>query len=171
MKVMARFGLPIKVALAIIAIVAAYLCRRADLGYAPAFVFYVSLIVFAASAWMLVPSSVVARVPGLATAGRTLILLTVLLPTADYVYLHSKSKVVTSTKPIYSYREAKGNPAAFHAWWEYYAKEWTRPKGFKDSTEMPDPKGILPFIPRPNSSARFFESVMRINNFGSVFLL
>jgi len=155
-----------RLALVLVAIVSAYFCRRADLGYAPAAVFYVTLIVFTASVWMLVPAWLVSKVPGLATAGRTLIVLVVLLPAADFAYVNLQTKVVASTKPVYSYEAAKGNPTAFHAWWEYYAKEWTRPNGFKASTEMPDPQGVLPFVTIPNSSAGFFGSVLHIDNFG-----
>jgi lysophospholipase L1-like esterase len=166
MKPNTSLKLPGKVALVLIAGVAGYLCRRADLGFEPAVVFYVSLIVLMASLWMLVPNVLLTKVPGLATVGRSLIMLVVLLPAADYAFLKLQSKVIASTKPFYSFRAAKGNPAAYAAWWAYYAEEWRRPNGFQASTEMPDPKGILPFVTIPNSTGKFFESVIRFNNFG-----
>jgi lysophospholipase L1-like esterase len=153
-------------ALVLVACVSGYFCRRADLGLLPAPVFYVSLIVFAVSLWMLVPRALIAKVQGSATVGHTLIALVVLLPVADYIFVHTQSKVIESTTPVYSFRAAKGNPKAFSAWWAYYANEWKRPNGFKASTERPDPQGVLPFVMVPNSSGQFFQSVMRINNLG-----
>jgi len=63
-------------------------------------------------------------------------------------------------------RAAKSNPIAFAAWWAYYTAEWIKPGGAKSITEMPDPLDLLPFILVPNSSARFFDATIRINNLG-----
>ena len=106
--------------------------------------------------------------PGLAIAGRTLVVLAVLLPAADYFFRRSELEVAAAApvEPVYSFRAAKGNPAAFSAWWIYYANEWVRPNGGWHSIQMPDRKGILRFVMMPNSTTRFFDSVIRMNNFG-----
>lgn len=68
--------------------------------------------------------------------------------------------------PVYSYAAASSNPKAFQEWWQYYVAEWTRPDGGKANTEMADPRKILPFVMKPNSSGRFFGSTLRVNNVG-----
>jgi lysophospholipase L1-like esterase len=154
-------------ALALIMAVAGYLCADAYVEDRPT-TFYLSLIAFAVALSLLVQDSRLKTIAGLATGGRTLILLAVLLPAADYVFRKSQLDVATPppAEPVYSFSAAKGNPAAFKAWWSYYANEWARPNGGKASTEMPDPKGILPFVMIPNSTGLFFDAVVRINNFG-----
>ena len=72
----------------------------------------------------------------------------------------------TLPEPSYSFRAARANPQAFSAWWAYYVNEWTRKDGGKASLEAPDPNGVLPFIMVPGSSGRFFDSIIRVNNFG-----
>jgi lysophospholipase L1-like esterase len=153
--------------LALTAGVAVYLCGRAYVGKDPT-TFYLSLIAFAASLSLLVHNIGLKAVPGLATAGRTLVVLAVLLPAVDYGFRRSQIEVAAAApvEPAYSFFAAKGNPAAFKAWWKYYTNEWTRPDGGWHAMQMPDPKGMLPFVMMPNSSARFFESVIRMNNFG-----
>ena len=130
--------------------------------------FYASLIAGAAGLLLLVRFTRLRTIPGLAAAIRTLLLLTILLPVADYVFERSHRDVAPAkpATPVYSFTAANGDPAAFKLWWEYYAGEWFRPNGGKASTEMPDPKGILPFVFIPNSVGPFFDAVVRINNFG-----
>lgn len=153
--------------LALTAGVAAYLCGRAYVGK-DSTTFYLSLIVFAASLSLLVQNVGRRAVPGLATAGRTLVVLALLLPAVDYFFRKSQLEVAAAApvEPAYSFSAAKGNPAAFRAWWIYYANEWIRPNGGWHSIQMPDPKGILRFVIMPNSTTRFFDAVIRMNNFG-----
>ena len=154
-------------ALVLTAGVAAYLGGRAYVDNGPT-TFYVSLIVFAGSLSLLVQNSRLRAVSGLATVGRTLILLAVFLPIADHFFRRSQLEAAAPApaEPAYSFSAAKGNPAAFKAWWTYYANEWLRPNGGRNSIQMPDPKGILRFVMIPNSTGPFFDGMIRINNLG-----
>jgi lysophospholipase L1-like esterase len=130
--------------------------------------FYVSVIAGAAGLLLLVAFTRLNAMPGLAMTARTLLLLAVLLPVADYAFerSHRDQPPGAPAAPVYSFTAAKGDPAAFRAWWTYYANEWLRPDGGAVSIQMPDPKSILPFVHKPNSSGPFFDAVIRINNFG-----
>jgi len=133
-----------------------------------AVVFYISLIVGAAGLLLLIRLARLNSIPGLAMGGRTLLLLSVLLPGADYLLERSRREIATPAPavPVYSFKAAKGDPDAFKAWWTYYTAEWVRPNGGAASIQMPDPEGILPFVHKPNSIAAFFDATIRINNFG-----
>jgi hypothetical protein len=86
MKLMLMRSTWIRIAvLALTAGVAAYLCGRAYVGKDPT-TFYLSLIVFAVSLSLLVQNVGRRAVPGLATAGRTLVVLALLLPAVDYFF-------------------------------------------------------------------------------------
>ena len=130
--------------------------------------FYLSLIAPAALLLLVVQATRLTRVPGLAALARTLLLFAVLLPAADYVVRRSRPEAAPAAPaaPVYSFTAAKGDPAAFSAWWAYYTNEWVRPGGAVASTQMPDPKGVLPSVMIPNSTGPFFDAVIRINNFG-----
>lgn len=154
--------------LVLLAGLAAYLCAYAYVANDP-MTFYVSLIVFTASLSLQVQNIRLDAVPGLAMAGRTLVMLAVLLPAADYFFRRSEPGVAVApapAEPVYSFRAAKGNPAAFKAWWAYYSHEWIRPNGGRVSVQTPDPKGILRFVMMPNNTVPFFDAVIRINNLG-----
>jgi len=165
MRPIMGWKLPGVAALMLAAGAAGYVCGRAYFDNEPT-VFYLSLIALSVSLWMLVPTMLLTTVPGLVTIGRTVIMLVVLLPAADYAIGKLQAQVTVRVEPVYSFQAAKGNPEAFRAWWAYYVNEWRRPNGAKASTEMPDPTGILPFLLIPNSSGQFFDSVIKINNFG-----
>ena len=136
----------------------------------PPAAFYVSIIAGAACLLLLIQFTKLKTIPGLAMIGRTLLLLAVLLPAADYLFVKAeRNEAATASipaEPIYSFTAAKGDPAAFHAWWAYYTKEWLRPNGARASIIMPDPKGIRRHVYRPNSTASFFDNKIRINNRG-----
>jgi lysophospholipase L1-like esterase len=92
------------------------------------------------------------------------LIFSVLLPGIDFLYSNIKDYINKPDKIIYSYREAKGNPAAFKKWWNHVVYEWGN--GPQKSIEKHDPYGILPFVYIPNSKAKFFDSNLRINNLG-----
>jgi lysophospholipase L1-like esterase len=92
------------------------------------------------------------------------LIFSILLPGIDLLYSYIKDYVNKPDKIIYSYKEAKGNRAAFEKWWNYVVYQWAN--GPQKSIEEPDKKGILPFVLKPNSKARFFDSTIRINNLG-----
>lgn len=134
-----------------------------------AVLFYVSLAAGALCLLLLIQFRRLRSIPGLAMISRTLLLLVVLLPVADYLFARMRKHERTATgpaAPVYSFTAAKGDPQAFKAWWAYYAGEWFRQGGGKESTEEPDPNGVLPFIFKRNSSGKFFDATVRINNFG-----
>jgi lysophospholipase L1-like esterase len=66
-------------------------------------------------------------------------------------------------KPIYSFREAAADPAAFVSWWNAYAARWRK---VQREIEIPDPDGALPFVLRPLTHAKFFDSDISINSRG-----
>ena len=100
------------------------------------------------------------------TLAGTFLIFTVFLPVADFVYLKMLNIDGTPSeiKLVYSFRAAKGDPKAFYAFWKYYTDQWKEVR--KAITREPDPKGILPFIYVPNSTGKFFNSEMHINNLG-----
>jgi peptidoglycan/LPS O-acetylase OafA/YrhL/lysophospholipase L1-like esterase len=123
-----------------------------------------SLLIFV-SAWL-------TRVRGLVSSALTLVFVALLLPATDhFISLKAITPAAASESrddvtPAYSFRAAHANPAAFTAWWTRYVAEWTKLSGAKEATEAPDPKGILPFVPVKNSTGKFFNSEIRINNLG-----
>jgi peptidoglycan/LPS O-acetylase OafA/YrhL/lysophospholipase L1-like esterase len=135
----------------------------------PATLFYGGMICLAASILFLCWSIGIYRFgPGRVLA-QSLLFVAVLLPLADLLFSaqHQREANAASTKapkPVYSFREANGDPAAFEAWWKYYVGQWT--SGAQRSVEGADPRGILPLVLNPNSRGKFFESVIRINNLG-----
>jgi lysophospholipase L1-like esterase len=132
--------------------------------------FYISIIAVAPCLLLLSQFTWLRGIPGVAMIGRTLLLLAVLLPVADYLFARSqRSEKATAPKPaapVYSFSAAKGDPTAFRAWWAYYTKEWLRDGGGAAAITMPDPKGVHPFVQKPNSTTSFFDNAIRINNFG-----
>ena len=159
----------IRIAMLVLAAgVSAYLCVRAYVGNGPS-IFYASLIVFAVSLLLLI-QNFRRPMPGLSVVGRTLVMLAVLLPAADYLFqrLHveATASAAVPPEPVYSFRAARGNPGAFNAWWAYYANEWVRPNGGQASVQIPDPQGVQRFVLNPNTTVKFFDAVIRINNFG-----
>lgn len=100
----------------------------------------------------------------LRTPALALLFFALLLPPVDMAFSRSSlGQTLAPPRPVYSFREANGNPAAFTAWWAQYNAEWQRSRA---GTELPDPQKTLPWLPRPNSRATFFQSQVRINNFG-----
>lgn len=63
----------------------------------------------------------------------------------------------------YSYEFAKQNPTAFAHWWNHFIEEWAV---LRRQITQPDPTMAAPFILRPKSEGKMFESRVRINNLG-----
>jgi lysophospholipase L1-like esterase len=154
------------VALIALVICAGYLTGSAYLR-GQALIFYAAsimlslLLVVAARLW------VGNKWPLLRTLALTLVIFAVFLPVADFAYFRASTvnAAPAEIKPVYSYRAAKGDPKAFYAFWKYYTGQW------KDVlktaiTREPDPKGVLPFVYVPNSTGKFFDSEVHINNLG-----
>src|SRR5258708_1369282 len=170
-----RFGIAASV-LALCALVFAYYCFRSYEGNHPR-TFYLTLI--AASAFMF-GAARRAQAARIAPVALTILFVAILLPVADYLFRTPLTKAEAAPSPVltkatatpkrvepaYTFRSANGNPEAFHAWWAYYVNEWSKLDGGKKATEEPDPKGILPFVLVPNSTTKFFDSTIHINNLG-----
>jgi lysophospholipase L1-like esterase len=87
------------------------------------------------------------------------------LPVADYLFTRTSiGAVMTRANPVYSFRDAKGDPDAFRMWWAQYVTEWGR--GVLAKVQGPDPLKQLPFILIPNSRGKFFDADVPINNLG-----
>ncbi len=63
----------------------------------------------------------------------------------------------------YTFESARGKQALFRRWHERYMQEWERTR---HDYLMPDPQGVLPFVPRPGSVGTFYRSEWRINRLG-----
>ena len=125
-------------------------------------IFYLSFIIFCISIVFLI---YYLFKPGLLLyASITALIFSILLPGIDLLYSYIKVYVNKPDRIIYSYKDAKGDPAAFKKWWNHVVDEWKN--GPQKSIEEPDKKGILPFVYKPNSEAKFFDSTLRINNLG-----
>lgn len=68
-----------------------------------------------------------------------------------------------AVEPAYSFRDARGDPAAFEAWWKAYMGEWFR---VNQALQMRDPTGLASFVPRPGGRARIFDSSLEFNSRG-----
>jgi lysophospholipase L1-like esterase len=66
----------------------------------------------------------------------------------------------------WAFDHAKGDPAAFQRWWQRLTGEWNAPDRGCALVQRPDPLGELPFVLQPDSSTRFFDSTIRVNNVG-----
>jgi peptidoglycan/LPS O-acetylase OafA/YrhL/lysophospholipase L1-like esterase len=156
------------VTLAIVAIAFSFYCFAAYQGNHQR-TFYLTLV--AASAFTLLAASRL-RIASVTSVFLTLFFVAILLPPADYLFRKSNNaaslplSLPTQVKPAYSFKAGKADPRAFHAWWAHYVDQWTKLGGGKGATEEPDPNGLLPFVLIPNSTGRFFDSVIRINNLG-----
>ena len=104
--------------------------------------FYLSFIIFCICLVMLI---YYLFKPGILLYASVIALIfSVLLPGIDLLYSYIKAYVNKPDRIIYSYKEAKGNPAAFKKWWNHVVNEWMN--GPQKSTEEPDKEGILPFV-------------------------
>jgi peptidoglycan/LPS O-acetylase OafA/YrhL/lysophospholipase L1-like esterase len=140
--------------------------RNAFMGNAP-YLFYPALVVIGAlSVGLAERAGRFAR--GCGAAARTLLLFALMLPAADAVYRASTGVPLKASiaAPTYSYRAASENPAAFATWWFYYLNEWIRPDGIRREIDAPDPQGKLPFVMKPGSSGRMFDTTLHINHAG-----
>lgn len=115
-------------------------------------------LVIAAKRWGRLPFLMV-------QVANTLLLFLVGLPLADLALRlqdHRGPPGATSGR-YYSYEFAKENPAAFARWWNGFLEEWS---ALRKRITRPDPTGAKPFVLRPNSEGKMFESQVRINNLG-----
>ena len=105
------------------------------------------------------------RLGGVRVGALALLIFALVLPVADRLFARTSiGAVLTRANPVYSFREAKGNPEAFRMWWAQYVAEWGR--GVLANVQGRDPSGQLPFLLVPNSRGRFFDADVPINNFG-----
>ena len=128
-------------------------------------VFYIALIVAAVALCLFLIATRMFRYGGLRTIALVMLVFAITLPAADFIYARIINAEVSKPKlEAYSFRDAKGDPAAFQAWWAFFAQQWMR--GARFGLELPDPEGKLPFLQKPDSRGRFFEADIRINNRG-----
>jgi len=149
-------------ALALAAIVSAVVARNSFMANA-AWLFYPSLAAMAPLCLALAGQAERLIIPA-----RAFLLFALTLPLADALYRTSTHlpQAGSVAAPTYSYRDAHQNPAAFAVWWFYYLNEWIRPDGIRGAIEAPDPEKKLPFVLVPGSSARMFDTAIRINKAG-----
>ena len=91
------------------------------------------------------------------------------LPLVEFAYIQSKSiekKKINSSwsvKPVYSYKDAQGNPEAFKEWWSTYRKEAaiTGPQYTKQTPNLP-----VPWLLKPNVKVNFLKGEININSYG-----
>jgi len=128
-------------------------------------VFYASLIVTAVALCALLIATRLFRHGGLRTIALVMLLFAITLPAADAIYARAINAEVSKPKlEAYSFRDAKGDPAAFQAWWAFFAQQWMH--GARFGLELKDPEGRLPFLQKPDSRGRFFDAEIHINNHG-----
>lgn len=75
----------------------------------------------------------------------------------------TKERLLTSDKKPYFFGNYANDSTVFRDWWEDYTHEWY---SIKNTIEMPDPKGEVPYLFRPGSSVKFFYATVRINSLG-----
>lgn len=128
-------------------------------------IFYAAILILALLAVLALRSVGLTRLASIRTFGATLVISVLLLPIADAIYswCNPQFQEKASPKPVYTFREAKGDPKAFSAWWEYYAQQWLDARKI---LTKPDPKGVLPSVMVPNAERRVFGNVIKNNNFG-----
>ncbi len=91
------------------------------------------------------------------------------LPLVEFAYIQSKSieqKKINSSgsvKPVYSYKDAQGDPEAFKKWWKKYRAEATivDPQYTKQTPNLP-----VPWLLKPNVKVNFLKGEVNINRYG-----
>lgn len=127
--------------------------------------FYASVLVLVLALAALLVLTRLWRFGGVRAFALALGLFVLVLPVADYLFTRTSiGAVLTRANPVYSFRDAKGDPDAFRMWWAQYAAEWGR--GVLARVQGRDPLGQLPFIMVPNSRGKFFDADVPINNLG-----
>jgi peptidoglycan/LPS O-acetylase OafA/YrhL/lysophospholipase L1-like esterase len=128
-------------------------------------VFYIAFIATAVALCLFLIATRMFRYGGLRTIALVMLVFAVTLPAADFIYARTINTEISRPKlNVFSFRDAKGDPAAFQAWWAFFAQQWMR--GPRIGLEVPDPEGKLPFLPKPDTRGRFFDAEVRINNRG-----
>jgi len=127
--------------------------------------FYASVLVLVAALTALLVLTRLWRFGGVRAFALALGLFVLALPLGDYLFARTSiGAVLTRAAPVYSFRDAKGDPDAFRMWWAQYVAEWGR--GVLAKIQGPDPLKQLPFILIPNSRGKFFDADVRIDNLG-----
>jgi peptidoglycan/LPS O-acetylase OafA/YrhL/lysophospholipase L1-like esterase len=127
-------------------------------------VFYVALIVTALALCVFLVATRMFRYGSLRTIALVMLVFAITLPAADFIYARTINAEVSKPKlGVYAFRDAKGDPAAFQAWWAFFAQQWM---GARFGLQLPDTEGTLPFLQKPDSRGRFFDAEIRINNRG-----
>jgi len=131
----------------------------------PAYGFYLALLGSAAALVAVAMQWGFWRSGFMRTLTLTWLFIAASLPVADRLFaMRTGIDPARQVEPVYSFREATGDPAAFTAWWTRYTNEWLL--GAKANIQTTDPDGVLPFILRPNARSAFFEAEVHINNAG-----
>jgi lysophospholipase L1-like esterase len=83
--------------------------------------------------------------------------------------MNTRSSGDASVSPVFSYSEAKANPAAFSAWWKFFVDEVVRTNEIvfePDVAGHRDAQGKLPRRPKPGARTRFYQGEISINSLG-----
>ena len=91
------------------------------------------------------------------------------LPLVEFAYIQSKSieqkkiNSLGSVKPVYSYKEAQGDPEAFKKWWKKFRAEAaiTNSQYMKQTPNLP-----VPWLLKPNVKVNFLKGAININSYG-----
>jgi lysophospholipase L1-like esterase len=91
------------------------------------------------------------------------------LPLVELAYIQSKSieqqeiKSSGPEKPVYSYKDAKGDPEVFKKWWKTHRAE----HAIKGSQYMiKTPNLPVPWVLKPNAHIKFLKGEININSYG-----
>lgn len=126
--------------------------------------FYVALIFASLALASLLHFSGLWRLAAMRGAAAAAISFCVLLPIADWIVETSRRRSESApVEPVYSFREATGNQAAFLEWWVRYSLAWQRSAA---AIQARDPERRLPFVLIPHARSSFFGAPIEINNFG-----
>jgi peptidoglycan/LPS O-acetylase OafA/YrhL/lysophospholipase L1-like esterase len=149
----------------LLVIVAAAVLTRYFFFNAWQWLFYASVLVLVIALAALLVLTRLWRFGGVRAFILALGLFVLALPLGDYLFTRTSiGAVLTRATPVYSFRDAKGDPDAFRMWWAQYTAEWGR--GVLAKVQGPDPLRQLPFIMMPNARGRFFDADVPINNLG-----
>lgn len=83
--------------------------------------------------------------------------------------IDEKSEAAVAAAPVFSFSEAKANPAAFASWWKFFVDEVVRTNKIifkRDTRGWADDQGIFPYVPIPGASTDFYQGKISINSQG-----
>lgn len=70
-----------------------------------------------------------------------------------------------SGEPVYSYANFKEGGGSFEAWWKLYFDTWMETHW---TIFQEDPTGVLNYVPKPDTCAKFMEGEICVNNLGLI---